>query len=250
MLIESRHNERVKAARALSLSKERRARGLHRAEGDKLVHEAIASGQRIHELFVEAGFPAPGIPEGTPLYSVTRSVLESICDTKSPQHVVAIVQTPDSAPPEQYPEGLIVVLDGVQDPGNAGAILRSADAFGAAGVLFSPDSADPFADKSLRASMGSAYHLPIWQGDVAAEIERMRAEGFMPICGRLDGEESLPALSRRVALVIGSEGRGASPAVLTLCQGYRLHMPGRAESLNAAVAAGILLYQITKEMQQ
>lgn len=248
MFIESRHNERVKAARALSLNKERRARGLHRAEGEKLVHEAIASRQRIHELFVEAGFPAPALPDGTPLYSVTRGVLEAISDTKTPQHVVAIVQTPDAAPPAQYPEGLIVVLDGVQDPGNAGAILRSANAFGAAGVLFSPDSADPFADKALRASMGSAYHLPIWQADVAEQIEIMKSAGFLPLCGRLDGKETLPALSRRVALVIGSEGRGASAAVLALCQGYRLHMPGRAESLNAAVAAGILLYQITKEM--
>ena len=248
MFIESRNNERVKAARALSLHKERRTRGLHRAEGEKLVREAIDSGQRIHELFVESGFPAPGVPEHARIYSVTRSVLEAISDTKTPQHIVAIVQTPPSAPPVQYPDGLIVVLDGVQDPGNAGAILRSADAFGASGVLFSPDCADPFADKTLRASMGSAYHLPIWQAEIVPEIERMKAAGFMPLCGRLDGEEALPALSRRVALVIGSEGRGASPAVLALCQGYRLRMPGRAESLNAAVAAGILLYQITKEM--
>ena len=248
MFIESRQNERVKAARALSLNKERHARGLHRAEGEKLVHEAIATGQNIHELFVEDGFPTPSVSADTRLHSVTRSVLEAICDTRTPQHIVAIVQTPSIALPERYPAGLIVVLDGVQDPGNAGAILRSADAFGASGVLLAPDCADPFADKALRASMGSAYHLPIWRADIAPEIERMKAAGFLPLCGRLDGAEALPALPRCVALVIGSEGRGASPAVLTLCQGYRLHMPGRAESLNAAVAAGILLYQISKEM--
>ena len=248
MIIESRQNERVKAARALSLAKERRERGLHRAEGEKLVREAIASGQSITELFVEEGFDAPAAPQATQRYSVTRGVLEAISDTATPQHAVAIVKTPPSAPPAAYPAGLIVVLDGVQDPGNVGAILRSAVAFGAVGALLTADCADPFADKALRASMGSAYHLPIWRGDAAEQLSAMKAAGFLAICGRLDGAEKLPALRLCVALVIGSEGHGASAAALALCEGYRLPMPGRAESLNAAVAAGIMIYQIAKEM--
>lgn len=248
MIIESRQNEIVKAVKALSMSKERRARGQHRIEGPKLVREAVASGQVIDDLFVESGYTFDA-PENCRLHTVTRSVLESMCETDTPQHVVAVVQTPPVAPPERYPRGLIVILDGVQDPGNAGAILRSADAFGAAGLLFSPDAADPFSDKALRASMGSVYHLPIWRGDSASEIVRLKQQGFTAVCSRLDGEETLPALSPCVALVVGSEGRGASPAVLALCDGYRLRMPGGAESLNASVAAGILLYQISKEMQ-
>lgn len=248
MVIESRHNDIVKAARALSKAKERRARGQHRAEGEKLVREAIASKQAVSDLFIEDGFPFDA-PPGARVHTVTRGVLESICDTATPQHVAAIVSTPDTAPPAAYPRGLIVLLDGVQDPGNAGAILRSADAFGASGVLFSRDCADPFSDKALRASMGSAYHLPVWQGDAAKEIQRLLDAGFTALCGRLDGGETLPPLGGRAALVIGSEGRGASAEVMALCRGYRLGMPGRAESLNAAVAAGVMLYQISKEMQ-
>lgn len=247
MIIESRHNEIIKAARALSQAKERRARGLHRAEGEKLVREAIASGQAVADLFLEDGF-AFDAPSAARVHTVSRSVLESLCDTRTPQHVAAIVATPDTAPPAEYPAGLIVILDGVQDPGNAGTILRSADAFGASGILISADSADPFSDKALRASMGSAYHLPVWQGNPARELVRLRSAGFTAICGRLDGEETLPQLSGCVALVIGSEGRGASPEVMSLCRGYRLRMPGRAESLNASVAAGILLYQISRTM--
>lgn len=248
MMIESRQNNIVKAARALALAKERRARGLHLAEGPKLVGEAMASGQVLRDLFVEDGY-AFEAPADCRAHTVTRSVLESLCDTATPQHVVAVVQTSDTRPPPAYPAGLIVVLDGVQDPGNAGTILRTADAFGAAGLLLSPDSADPFGPKALRASMGSVYHLPVWQGEPAREIARMLEAGFQAVCGRLDAPETLPALDGRVALVIGSEGRGASPAVLALTSGYRLRMPGRAESLNAAVAAGILIYQITKEMR-
>lgn len=248
MVIESRQNEIVKTARALSLAKERRARGLHRIEGAKLVREAVASGQAVTDLFCEEGFDFPA-PEGARVHTVTRGVLEALTDTATPQHVAAIVKTPDTAPPAHYPDGLVVVLDGVQDPGNAGTILRTADAFGAAAVLISPDCADPYSEKTLRASMGSAYHVRIVQGDAATELSRMLSDGFTAVCGRLDAAETLPPLSRRVALVIGSEGRGASEAVEALCTGYRLAMPGRAESLNASVAAGILLYEISKEMK-
>ena len=248
MVIKSRQNECVKAARALSLAKERRELGLHRAEGEKLVREAIASGQIVTELFVEDGFETPCIPLTVQRHFVTRAVLEAICDTVTPQHVVAIVKTPPSMPPGIYPAGLIIVMDGVQDPRNVGAILRSADAFGAAGVLLSPDCADPFSDKALRASMGSAYHLPVWRGDAAEQLSVMKATGFLAVCGRLDGSEKLPALGPCVALAIGSEGHGASAPILALCEGYRLPMPGHAESLNAAVAAGIIIYQIAKEI--
>ena len=247
MRIESRQNETVKAVRALSRARERVESGLHRAEGEKLVLEAIRSGQTVEALFIEDGY-AFAAPDNARVYDVPRAVLEALADTATPQHIVATVRTPCSAPPAAYSAGLIVVLDGVQDPGNAGAILRSADAFGAAGVLFSPECADPFSDKALRASMGSAYHIPIWRGEAAAELMRMKEAGFAAVCGRLDVEEALPALGKRVALVIGSEGHGASAAVSALCEGFRLHMPGRAESLNASVAAGVLLYEISKEM--
>ena len=209
MVIESRANERVKEARKLLLRKERKSSGLHLIEGDKLVREAVASGARIGAIFAEDGF-AFSTPEGAVTYFVTRSVLESLCESQTPQGVVAVVETPPLTPPDTYPAGLVVVLDGVQDPGNVGAILRSADAFGAAGLLLSPACADAYAPKTLRAAMGSTYHLPVWQGELAPELAKMKRQGFTALCGDLRGSETLPKLSASVALVIGSEGGGVS----------------------------------------
>ena len=155
---------------------------------------------------------------------------------------------PALTPPQTYPNGLVVVLDGVQDPGNVGAILRSADAFGATGLLLSPACADAYAPKTLRAAMGSTYHLPVWQGELLPELSSMRLQGFTALCGDLNGSETLPPLASSVALVIGSEGSGVSAEVIAVCEGYRLPMRGRAESLNASVAAGVLLYVVSAAM--
>ena len=247
IVIESRSNERVKDARRLLQRKERKESGLHLIESEKLVREAIVSGARISALFVEDGFDFSA-PESVPSYAVSRSVLESLCESQSPQGVVAVVETPSLVPPEQYPTGLIVVLDGVQDPGNVGTILRSADAFGASGMLLSPACADAYAPKTLRAAMGSTYHLPVWQGDLPVEVNKLVSQGFLPLSGDLSGSETLPELRRNTALVIGSEGGGVSAEVAALCARYRLPMKGRAESLNASVAAGILLYVVSGAM--
>ena len=247
MIIESHANERVKEARKLLQRKERKETGLHLIESEKLVREAVSSGATIVSCFIEEGF-AFSPPEGAIVYSVSRAVLESLCESQTPQGIVAVVQTPTLTPPEQYPAGLVVVLDGVQDPGNVGAIVRSADAFGAAGLLLSPACADVFAPKTLRAAMGSTYHLPVWQGELLPELTKLRQQGFTALCGDLRGSETLPALSASVALVIGSEGSGVSEAVADACERFRLTMRGRAESLNASVAAGVLLYVVSAAM--
>jgi len=245
MIIESRANERVKEARKLQNRKERKETGLHLIESGKLVREAIASGAEVVSCFVEDGF-AFAVPDVN--YAVTRAVLESLCESQTPQGIVAVVKTPALTPPEEYPAGLVVVLDGVQDPGNVGAILRSADAFGAAGVLLSPACADAYAPKTLRAAMGSTYHLPVWQSELLPELAKMKQRGFTALCGDLKGSDTLPKLSGSVALVIGSEGNGVAEAVAEQCERFRLTMRGHAESLNASVAAGVLLYVVSEAM--
>lgn len=170
--------------------------------------------------------------------------MEALC-TGTPQNLCALVRTPVTAPPEEY-RGLIVVLEQLQDPGNVGTILRTADALGGAGVLLSADSADPFAPKTLRASMGSAYHLPVYIGDVPTELKRMKEQGYTCLCGHLRGSENMPPIQEKMALVVGNEGQGVSRETAELCTLYRLPMAGRAESLNAAVFAAIMLYELTR----
>ena len=235
MLIQSTRNPTVKLVRSLLTKKGRRETGLHLIEGERLVAEAVSSGAEIDSLFVEEGREPVYCPNGS-VYQVTRHVLESMTDTDNPQSVCAAVKTPDIKLLDEYPEGLIVAMDCVQDPGNMGTIIRTADAMGAAGLLLSSGCADPFGPKVLRSTMGSIYHLPIWQGELAAELVKLKSEDFRLIC--------------RCVLIIGNEGNGVSDAVAELCDKYRLPMFGRAESLNASVAAGIMMYEIAKEMRK
>lgn len=253
MLIESTRNDRVKLARALAAKKGRAEQGLHFIEGDKLVREAVVSGAQLVEAFIEEGHDLmTAVLEGcgARVYTVKRTVMETLTHTETPQWVCATVRTPDTALPEIYPAGLVVTLDCVQDPGNLGTIIRTADAMGASGVLLGEGCADPYAPKPLRAAMGSVYHLPIWQGSMDQELPRMKGQGFVLVCGHLKGSGILPEPGEKCALVIGNEGAGVSDETAALCEKYRLPMYGFAESLNASVAAGIMIYDIARTMRE
>ncbi|MBE5784605.1 MAG: RNA methyltransferase [Clostridiales bacterium] len=252
MLIESTRNETVKRARALAQRKGRLEQGVHFIEGEKLVREAVISGAQFADAFIEEGhdlMKAVLEGSGATVYTVKRSVMESLTQTGTPQWVCATVKTPEQPIPEYYPAGLIVALDCVQDPGNLGTILRTADAMGAAGLLLGEGCADPYAPKPLRAAMGSIYHVPVWQGSLETEIGRLAEQGFKLVCGHLKGGSELPDPGGKCVLVIGNEGNGVSDAIADRCDKYRLPMYGFAESLNASVAAGILIYELARKMR-
>ncbi len=252
MLITSRNNPHIKDARALKSKKGREAQLAHLIEGPKLLKEAVISGKTIRTGFIEEGhelYEALLSGSGAITHIVTRSVLESICSTETPQWVAAIVETPDTTPPEIYPTGMLIALDAVQDPGNLGTILRTADAMGASGVLLSPGCADAFSPKAIRAAMGSTYHLPIWQAENLKDaLQRLRNDGYTCICGHLQGQEVLPHPTDRCVIVIGNEGNGVAEENAALCALVRLPMYGQAESLNASMAAGLLMYEVAKAM--
>ncbi|MBO4848521.1 MAG: RNA methyltransferase [Clostridia bacterium] len=248
-MITSARNDKIKEIRSLASKKGRRETGLHLIEGERLVLDVLASGivpdtVLVAEWNTTAGAKLEAL--GVPYIEVTAEVMKAASDTDSPQGVLAAVRTPDTLPPEEYPRGLIVCLDRIQDPGNLGTVLRTADAFGAAGVLVGEGSVDPFMPKAVRAAMGSTYHVPVWQGELKTELRRLREQGFGLICGHLAGSGELPDLPRDRALVIGNEANGVSPETAEECFLYRLPMKGRAESLNAAVAAAILIYKLSE----
>ena len=147
------------------------------------------------------------------------------------------------------PEGRLVILDGVQDPGNVGTIIRTAEALGLGGVLMSEDCADVYSPKTLRASMGSVLRLPCTRCDLVQAISSLKAEGYSVYGAMLDetaqrlGEISFP---ERAAVVIGSEGGGITAQVREVCSGG-LYIPiTGAESLNAAAAAAMILWELSK----
>ena len=246
--LESTHNERAQQMRALRLGKARRETGLFLVEGVKLCGEALACGLAIDCLFVEKG--QEDSPQVQALaraagqsYLVHRRVLESVCETKTPQPLVLSAKIPEEKP-LLYPQ---VALDGVQDPGNLGAILRTCDAAGFSAVL-GEGCADPFSPKAVRAAMGSMFRVPFGKRpDLAAYLRAQRERGVEVLVSALDGENFFERgpLPTETILVIGSEGRGVSQAVRqTASHVYRLPMRGGAESLNASVAAGVLIYEL------
>lgn len=241
MVITSRTNDRIKAVRALQQHKERVRTGLHLLEGDKLVFDAAASGAELVTVYALEG---AAVPEGAEVVTVSESVMEAIRTQPSPQGVCAVCRTPELTPPERFPAGLIVALDRLQDPGNLGTILRTADALGAAGLLLSEDSVDPFSPKALRAAMGSTYHLPVWVAPLPETLDRLSAAGYACICGHLAGSETMPPHGENTVLVVGNEGSGVSDAVASRCARYRMPMRGRAESLNAAVFAALMMQKL------
>lgn len=173
--------------------------------------------------------------------------MKSLSDTESPQGVLALCALPPTAPPERLPAGRWLVLDGVQDPGNVGTIWRTADAFGAAGLMLVNHCADPFSPKTVRATMGACFRLPVWETQLDALKPLLDAAGCPctpPPCGRTPGMCARADLSA-AAVIIGSEGRGVSKQALELCkQTLKIPMTDRCESLNAAVAAGVVLWEM------
>lgn len=246
MIITSRNNPLVKEMRALRERKGRKETGLHFIESDKLVAEALSSGAELSTLFVKEGASVPFDYPEEKLVFVSESVMDALCLSDTPQSACAAVKTPPEGSLDRA-EGLIVLLERLQDPGNVGTVIRSADAFGASLVIYSPDSADPFSPKTIRASMGSVYHVPLLCMPIPEAVQGLRKSGFSCFCGHLKGTETMPAHGENTAFIVGNEGNGVTEETASLCTKYRLPMPGRAESLNAAAFASVMLYILSQK---
>lgn len=239
----------LKALRALKTREEREKQGLYLAEGEHLCGEAVREGQALAILCQTdkqdkyAGLLAAGLPAHT----LSPAAMAMISDTKAPQGIAALCRLPAQASLQALGTRM-VALNGVQDPGNVGTILRTMDAAGFTGMLLDKSSADAFSPKALRAAMGAAFRLPLRVSDDLSP-DLLQLEGFDIIASQLDGDDffARPPLKERVCLIVGNEGAGISPQLSMLAtHRYRLPMPGRAESLNAAVAASIMIYDFVR----
>ena len=243
-------NPRILAWRSLKDPKGRKAHEAFLVEGVRMTREALASGFPVRALLLQDGHPLPEEATAeTPVFLLPEHVMAAVCDTKTPQGIAAVVgirPLPLSGP-------RLIALDGLQDPGNVGTIIRTADAAGFDGLILSPDCADVFSPKVLRATMGSIFRMGLdFPADLPARLEELKGQGYAVLSSQLDGspfyERQDPG--EKLILVVGNEGNGVSPEVRrTATQRLRLPMRGGAESLNAAVAAGIMMYELTKSQQ-
>ncbi|MBR7041198.1 MAG: RNA methyltransferase [Clostridia bacterium] len=250
LAITSLHNPLIKRMKSLLSARGRRQEGAFIAEGEVMIREALSSG-----LIPEAGIFQQECPlamelekRGAQAFCVPRSVIEAVCDTKTPQGQAAAFRLPESGrlPGEAKK---LVALDGVQDPGNVGTIIRTLDAAGLDGLLLGEGCPDVFSPKVMRSTMGSAFRVKTEECALTERLVSLKSEGYKVITSALDGQDmySVPGPApEKFVLVIGSEAHGVSPEVQAVSDiKLKIPMRGKAESLNAAVAAGILMYHLT-----
>ena len=246
--ITSRRNPLAVRLKRLGTDKKaRRAEGRFLCEGVKLVEEALRWGAEVELLAAAEGAALPpGLPPETRRVELPAELLDYVSTVDTPQGVLALCRTPETAPPAELPPGRYLVLDGVQDPGNVGTIWRTADALGADGVFLLPGCAEPYAPKTVRATMGACFRLPVWESGLEQLTGLLRGAG-LPLYAtalRADTADLRSAELSRAAVVIGSEGRGVSQAVLEACtMTLKIPMRDRCESLNAATAAAVVLWE-------
>ena len=249
--ITSRRNPLVQHIRRLGAERKyRRAQNSFLCEGDKLVGEALRWQGGVETLVCTEGTALPpDCPSGTRLVEVPADIMEHLSTVETPQHLLAVCALPDRTLPEQLAPGRYLVLDGVQDPGNVGTIWRTADAFGADAVILVNGCADPFSPKTVRSTMGACFRLPVWESDFDTLAARLKEAGvpLYTTALREDTADVRELSLDRAAVVIGSEGRGVSQQALDLCERtVKIPMRPRCESLNAAVAASVVLWEMAR----
>ena len=248
--VESRQNSRIKELRA---GLARGVQSPHIAvEGLHLTEEAVKSGLRLHTLFVRDG--NEGLLEhlavgNAEVLMVTEDVFQSATLTEHPQGIAALVEAPQFTV-EAMLKGvpLVVIAAGLQDPGNLGTLVRSAEAFGATGMILLPGTVSLWNAKTLRASSGSAFRLPVVTLTAEDAFATLRGHGVRILAAVArdgDGETDLRGPS---ALLLGNEGSGLPEAWIAQADArVTIPLPGAVESLNAAVAGSVLLYEAMRQ---
>jgi RNA methyltransferase, TrmH family len=252
-LVESRQNPRVKELRAALARTGRTPAGLIAIEGQHLIIEAMRSHLRFATVFLRQGYNPPfPIPREAEHLLLPADVFSSVVATEQPQGIAALVHPPAFSLDSIFraPAPLILVLAGLQDPGNVGTLLRSAEAFNASGVLLLPGVASLWNPKTVRASAGSAFRVRTMNATEPETLnlfDRHRIPAIAAVA-RKGAPVSEAPLAGPCALLIGNEGAGLSKVLLS----YAAHRvtiptPGKVESLNAAIAGSLLLYEASRQ---
>jgi TrmH family RNA methyltransferase len=258
-IVQSKQNARLKELRRALSNPGRNENGLAGIEGPNLLDEALRAGLRVACVFVAQGserlLEQMPLPLKAEVLVIPRKLLDSALATDTPQPVAALVEPPDwtwahvladhkdSAP-------LIVVLAGLQDPGNLGTIVRSAEAFRVDGVVCLPGTVNAWNAKAVRASAGSVFRVPLLSAPEEAVFARLRAADVRVLATTVHGAQ--PAkfvnLAGPVALLMGNEGNGVPADLIGRAdEAVTIPCPGPVESLNAAVAASVLLYEAARQ---
>jgi len=254
--ITSRSNARVKSLRAAFSGEARRPGDLIAIEGEHLIAEALRSRLAFDTVFLREGTESvlnrPALA-GLPTHSLivlSPDVFASAVDTVSPQGIAATLLIPAIPQHGLTQPAVHLVIESLQDPGNLGTLIRSAEAFGIAQIYLTPDTVNPWNPKTLRASAGSVFRLPIVRDTLANIAAQLQAASVPLHAAVASSAKAIPSMDAELlapcALLIGNEGAGLSAEALALATSH-IHIPCAVESLNAAIAGSLLMYESLRQ---
>ena len=284
-VISSKDNEIIKNIRKLKEKKYRDLENAYLIEGIKIVKEAIAENAKIRQIIMCEDFTDNVELDKDTLYElarhnliyVTRNIMDSLSDVKTPQGIIGVVEKSKRfaeedndenksknnidaetnmlgnktgiEPKVDYTQDIIIALDGVQDPGNLGTIIRTADSANLNQIIISKTSADPYNPKVVRSTMGAIFRVNIIETEnIVEELKKAQENGFKVMVTALDSSESIYKTEfNKKVIVIGNEANGVSKEVQSIAdEKVKIPMLGKTESLNASVAAGIMIYEYVR----
>ena len=284
-VISSKDNEIIKNILKLKEKKYRDLENAYLIEGIKIVKEAIAENAKIKQIVMCEDFTDNVELDKDTLYElarhnliyVTRNIMDSLSDVKTPQGIIGVVEKSKRfaeedndqnksknnidaetnmlgnktgiEPKVDYTQDIIIALDGVQDPGNLGTIIRTADSANLNQIIISKTSADPYNPKVVRSTMGAIFRVNIIETEnIVEELKKAQENGFKVMVTALDSSESIYKTEfNKKVIVIGNEANGVSKEVQSIAdEKVKIPMLGKTESLNASVAAGIMIYEYVR----
>lgn len=262
MYIESKQNSRFKTWKKLLTKKGRKEHGQFLIEGEHLVEEALDSGWPIVEVITSEDFQCPN--EWSERYSVLMeekkvlpsSLFAELSETMTPQGIAVVVKKENPYPLEELLEKshFLLLIDQVQDPGNLGTIIRTADAAGIDGIFLGRGTVDPYSGKVLRSTQGSVFHLPMYEQELESTIPLLQEKGWLVYGTSLQNARDYREIDlkkgQKIALLVGNEGEGVAHSLLNIVN-LKIKIPiwGKAESINVAIATGILVYYFQSQVK-
>lgn len=243
-MITSIQNEQVKQWRKLHKRKFRMKMKKFLIEGFHLIEEAFNSGWEVETVIAQEGVNPPDWMSDDGITIVNERVFNEITQTETPQGIAAIVKMKDLP---VRTDNFILLIDAIQDPGNLGTIIRTADAAGFSQIVLGTGTVDVYNDKVIRASQGSLFHISIKQANLLQAIDELKKENYTIYASALRNAINYQdvEIESKVALIVGNEGAGISEEILNVADKIvKIPIYGQAESLNVSIAAGILMYKM------
>ena len=246
MIITSRDNQTIKEIIKLKDKKYRDKSFI--VEGIKQVEEAIKENASIEKIVLSEDFIGKEKYQEFGLVEVSNKLFNEITDTITPQGILAVVSKKENEEID-YSKDFILVLDNIQDPGNLGTIIRTADSCDLGQIVVSKDTVDSYSPKVIRSTMGSSFRINVIEKDLEEAIEEIKAHGFKVIVTSLQTDKSIYDIDySKTAIIIGNEANGVRENIFNKSDlKVKIPMLGKTESLNASIAAGIMMYEYTRQ---